>query len=301
MKLKILIKKNQLLWFIIKPFATLRARFIRIRKLKSQEAFVRSVVGGDVKLTLDNIPGTFTIQATSDIARRIIFENVYEPEVTRVLKNIIPPGGTIINIGANVGLIAAYFARIVRVNKVIAIEPNPEAFKLLLENINQNNLEDFIIPINACIGGENGVVKFTFITGKPEYSSVNGIVHPAVAKDDFQSTYIQQMPLDSVVSEATVTLVFVDVEGAEEFVFRGAENILKQHKPILFFECSDILLNKFGGSSRQLENYLQTLGYTLRNAFDATIDISHPFEGEVVARYNLMPKELLQPADKNNK
>ena len=287
MRLKNFIKSNRLLWFLIKPLAVLRARFIRFRQVKIQRAFVKSVVGGEITIKLDNIPGVFTLQATSDIARRIIFENVYEPEVTSVLESVIPPRGTVINIGANVGLFAAYFACVSKADKVIAVEPNPEAYKLLLQNIDQNNLGAVVIPVNACIGAENDAVQFTYVTGKPEYSSVNGIVHPAVAKENVQSIYIQQIPLDSVVSEPTVTLMFVDVEGAEELVFRGAENILIQHKPILFFECSHILLKKFGGSSRQLEQYLERLGYTMRNAFDPSHRITHPFEGEIMAKHNL--------------
>jgi len=57
-------------------------------------------------------------------------------------------GAIVIDVGAYVGDSAIYFA-LKGAKKVIAIEPNPEAFKEMLDNIKLNNIEDKIYPINA--------------------------------------------------------------------------------------------------------------------------------------------------------
>ena len=57
-------------------------------------------------------------------------------------------GAIVIDVGAYVGDSAIYFA-LKGAKKVIAIEPNPEAFKEMLDNIKFNNMKDKIYPINA--------------------------------------------------------------------------------------------------------------------------------------------------------
>jgi FkbM family methyltransferase len=61
----------------------------------------------------------------------------------------------IVNIGAFVGDSSIYFA-LRGAKRVIAIEPHPEAFKEMLENIRLNNLENMIIPVNAGLASKPG-------------------------------------------------------------------------------------------------------------------------------------------------
>lgn len=60
-------------------------------------------------------------------------------------------GKTIVDIGAFVGDSACYFA-LKGARKVIAIEPHPEAYEEMVENVKLNGLEDVIIPVNAGLG-----------------------------------------------------------------------------------------------------------------------------------------------------
>ena len=60
----------------------------------------------------------------------------------------------IIDIGGEVGDSALYFA-IKGAKEVIVIEPFPNNYEYLIKNINSNNFQDKIKPINAMIGGEN--------------------------------------------------------------------------------------------------------------------------------------------------
>lgn len=246
-----------------------------------------SVAGGDIVLRVSNIPGLFKMPALSDLARRIIFEGHYEPEVTKALAGLPVSRSGVVNVGANVGLIAAYFASLPgQRNRVVAIEPNPEAYDYLVQNIETNHLRDKITAVNACIGKNKGFVEFAYISGKPEYSSVGGIVHPAAVGQTVTKIQVPLLMLDEVVENAAeIGLIFVDVEGAEEQVFRGAESILINHHPVLFFECSDLLLRKFGDSSQGLDSFLSSLGYVVRNAFAPHIPVKHPFEGELLAEY----------------
>lgn len=58
---------------------------------------------------------------------------------------------TVVDVGANIGDSSIYF--IARgAKRVIAIEPFPQSFNLLIENIRINGLGDKIIPLNLAIG-----------------------------------------------------------------------------------------------------------------------------------------------------
>jgi FkbM family methyltransferase len=64
----------------------------------------------------------------------------------------------VVDVGAFVGDSAIYFA-LRGARKVIAIEPHPEAYREMLENITLNKLEDVIVPINAGLASRHGRIR----------------------------------------------------------------------------------------------------------------------------------------------
>jgi FkbM family methyltransferase len=70
---------------------------------------------------------------------------VFNEELYKILR---VAGRVVIDVGAFVGDSAIYFA-LRGARRVIAIEPHPEAFREMVENIRLNKLEEIIIPINA--------------------------------------------------------------------------------------------------------------------------------------------------------
>jgi hypothetical protein len=66
--------------------------------------------------------------------------------------------------------------------------------------------------------------------------------------------------LDDYFSESDkVTLLKIDVEGAEFAVLKGAERILRQHAPLLVFECENRHLAP--GNVQDVFSYLGGFGY----------------------------------------
>jgi len=61
----------------------------------------------------------------------------------------------VVDVGAFIGDTAIYFA-LKGARRVIAIEPHPEAYKEMLENIKLNSLESVIVPINAGLASKPG-------------------------------------------------------------------------------------------------------------------------------------------------
>ena len=63
----------------------------------------------------------------------------------------------VVDIGSFVGDTPQYFA-LKGAKSIIALEPHPEAFNVMIENIKLNNLQDRIIPINAALASRQGKV-----------------------------------------------------------------------------------------------------------------------------------------------
>ena len=248
---------------------------------------VREVVnGGSIILTPKNIGIPFEANPCSDIAIRIITTGEYEPEFTKAIQCISSRenGGTIINVGANVGIIALHLARLHSGSKVIAIEPNPEAFQALKRNIVRNGFEKQVEAVQCCAGEKKGLVQLTVIPDRSEYSSINGIVHPAVVNEKMMVVEVPMLRLDDMdFNGQNINILIIDTEGAEGGVIRGSLEIIRKYNPIIMFECEDRLLRKFGDSANGICDLLKAEGYMVRNALFTREVPTFPFEGEIVA------------------
>ena len=71
---------------------------------------------------------------------------------------------------------------------------------------------------------------------------------------------VATLTLDDYFGDADrISVLKVDVEGAELGVFAGAARILRNRKPLLVFECEGRHLN--GGRMSDVFGYLSSLGY----------------------------------------
>jgi hypothetical protein len=69
-------------------------------------------------------------------------------------------GWFVLDVGAFVGDTALYYAR--RGAFVVAVEPVPGNFELMLRNLELNpDLKSRVLPINAAVGGEDGFVELS--------------------------------------------------------------------------------------------------------------------------------------------
>ncbi|MDQ3242738.1 MAG: FkbM family methyltransferase [Gemmatimonadota bacterium] len=64
---------------------------------------------------------------------------IYEPAETALVQQLVGPGSTVLDIGANIGYYTLQFAELVGASgRVIAFEPDPANFELLARNTQLN-------------------------------------------------------------------------------------------------------------------------------------------------------------------
>jgi|SRR6516165_1626340 len=174
------------------------------------------------------------------------------------LKDLVAPGSTVVDVGANVGFFTLKFASWVgERGQVIAIEPDIENFEMLAAKVAAGGLERRVRLHQAAAAAEAGYVQLQRNELHPGDHRINfgggGIVVPAVTVDDL---------VDSAGAES-VSLVKVDVQGAEMLVLAGAKRTLANVRPALFVEVDDDALLAFGSSASALVAHVEGAGYQM--------------------------------------
>jgi len=128
----------------------------------------------------------------------------------------------LIDVGAHIGKYAVLGGRLLSGRgRVIAIEPDPENFRALENNVRLNGLTNLELRNVGC-WSQNGVLSLHKGIGNLGEHSFVEVVGPA-------SISVQVRTLDSIVSELGVDAVDVlkiDVQRAEAEVLKGASHVL---------------------------------------------------------------------------
>ena len=156
-------------------------------------------------------------------------------------------GWIVIDIGAHVGLYALKAARTVgKSGLVVAIEPDPENFRILKWNIRINRLRN-VIPLRVAVADFNGYAKLYI----DKIGKGGGSIISRVSDEFIEVICLTLDRLLEYLRLRNVDLIKIDVQGAEYMVLKGARNCLKSRLPRLIIEfhsrdlrqkCSSLLM-----------------------------------------------------------
>src|SRR5262249_28338799 len=140
------------------------------------------------------------------------------------------PGMTVVEVGANIGLLTVPFARLVAPGgKVIAFEPQRIVHQILCGNLALNALTN-VFAQNSAIGSECGC-----ITVPPIDYAQTGNFGGVSLRGRNEGESIPLLTIDSL-SLDRCDFMKIDVEGMELDVLRGAARTLARFRPILYLE-----------------------------------------------------------------
>jgi len=165
-------------------------------------------------------------KSEKDFGRTIIEHKTWEPHIIDVLSKLLKEGNTFVDIGANVGVMTFFGAKVVGSSgKVIAIEPNPDNLQLLYAGIIKNKFKQVrVLPFAA----SNKIDIFSLDGG----TSNTYLTVPEQGKD-----YVQSIKLDDVLKDLdSIDVVKIDIEGHEPYAIEGFRTLLNHHKPVVLTE-----------------------------------------------------------------
>lgn len=166
----------------------------------------------------------------------------------------------ILDVGANLGYYALHFAKAVPNGQVFCFEPDPDNFKKLSTNIDQNQFDNIHL-LNYGLGEEDG----TFYLGviDQDNTGMNSIISEK-DKETISHSTIRIKKLDDIEvfkDIKRVDIVKVDIEGYEHHFLNGAKETLMKHYPLIFMELCDEHLKRQGSSATDVILLLQDYGY----------------------------------------
>jgi FkbM family methyltransferase len=166
------------------------------------------------------------------------------------------PGDIVCDIGANKGSFVYWLSRWVGHGRVVAFEPLPDLAQRLAEVCRAIRLDNVTVEAKAVYSHSGQQELFLPLGHQPGAS----LARATVEAKNFTTLPVPLVSLDEYFEASDrIALLKIDVEGAELGVFRGAERILRQHAPLLVFECENRHLAP--GKVFDVFSYLTAFGY----------------------------------------
>jgi len=245
---------------------------------------ISSLLAEDPLIRLEEFDGVFRLPVTSDLFQRIVSTGCYEPELARIVKKYIDRDRDAIDVGANVGFFSCLMAKQIS-GKVLAVEPTDGAFERLVKNINLNRLDGRIETFKGVASDSNGKCSISVVLGREEYSSIGRIIHPSVAISEKHEIEVLAQTIDSLVALHDLNPGFmkIDTEGAEGMVLKGAMNTIRQSRPVILSEMTNVLLKDKGYTSEAIFATLKAEGYKILNPIDTTLAANPKYCSEILA------------------
>jgi len=160
----------------------------------------------------------------------------YEFNCIEYLYNIIKEGQTIIDVGAWMGPYTMFFSQIVKEHgKVIAFEPDTIAFKILKENIKENNLPN-VCAEKLLISNNNE--KVGLISRYMFGDGMSFIKSKSFLKESKREIIVNSITLDEYCKIHNIFPdgIKIDVEGSEKLVIEGCKEIINKYNPWVMLE-----------------------------------------------------------------
>ncbi len=163
-------------------------------------------------------------------------------EFDRLLSKTLQPGSVVLDVGANVGFMAAIAAS--HGATVYSFEPSPSVYPCLVETT-KANLPNKINPVQMAVGSEIGSIGFFDYAFS---ASVSHVESRGTLSDNPSNMSVPMTTLDVFVKEKgiyRVDLIKIDVEGFELDVLKGALETISEMKPAAFVEFNSFTMIAF--------------------------------------------------------
>jgi FkbM family methyltransferase len=228
----------------------------------------------------------------SHVFERACGEGVYEKQSVRLIAALVRPASVYLDVGANIGLLAIPILDYEPACQVVSFEPSPNALPYLERTARESRFRARWRIVAAATGSAPGTADFfQHDPGKGAYDSLGQTGRGGAAT----SVTVPVTTIDAewkALGRPAVSVIKMDIEGAEMLAIAGAEACLRQCRPSVLLEWRAENIAAFNCRPGALFEAAKNLDYDLFCASTLT-----PIETETALQLRMLRYEdyLLVP------
>ncbi|HEX7510321.1 MAG TPA: FkbM family methyltransferase [Chitinivibrionales bacterium] len=182
-----------------------------------------------------------------------LYKKIREHDELELLRRLIKPGDTVVDIGANIGFFTEYMAKLTGANgRVLAFEPDARNFSFLLKRISKLPA---VSAFNAALGDHDGAIDMYI---SPDLN-VDHRTYPCAEQRD--KRVVQCFALDSKEPAATIDFIKMDIQGHEYAALCGMKHSIARNPHCrILMELWPYGLKLAGASTGLVMDLLQSYG-----------------------------------------
>lgn len=192
----------------------------------------------------------FALKGDLYVTRSLELYGEFSPAETRFFEQLVQPGMTVVEVGANIGAHTVPLARRCAPGPLYAFEPQQRVFQLLCANLVQNDVAN-AIALPEAVGAEAGFVRMPLL----DYSLTGNFGGVSVLPPGAGTGVKTRLTTIDALGLAECHLIKIDVEGYEIEVLRGGRRTIARHRPMLYVE------NDRPAKQQEVISLIHKLGY----------------------------------------
>ena len=204
-------------------------------------------VGQPREITIETFNGRLTFSSKDSITgKRLFVQRSHEAqdivstvEILRREGHLTAERGTLLDVGANIGMISIAFLRYGYCRRALAFEPAPANFRLLGHNVSQNGFTERVRAFPWALSSDDGEMTLELSDRNWGDHRIRHTSEPGAYRE--QERDVIRVPvrkLDGALADARVepreiALIWLDVQGHEGHFFKGARGVLFHGIPVV--------------------------------------------------------------------
>jgi FkbM family methyltransferase len=181
----------------------------------------------------------------SVIFQRILASGVFEPEIVDALVTLAKPNSTVVDVGANIGVMSIAMLNRRHDVSVVSVECSPSTLPFLRKTHATSSHRNRWTIVEAAISNTEGEVSF-FTSGSANgaYDSLSDTGRGG----DSQEVRVLAAKLDTIwtsLGRPQVSIIKVDIEGGEFGAIESAQELISACRPIIIFEWNKVNLRAY--------------------------------------------------------
>ena len=188
-------------------------------------------------------------------------QGIFEADIVRLMQKLARPGTHVFDVGGNIGLMAAPVLQACSTCTVVSFEPSPNSLPYLRRTVSEGGCGERWVVVGRALSDVAG--ELDFAVGDAKDSLYEGFR----SADRIPSAHMVKVPVSTLdiewghLGRPNVSVMKIDVEGAEKLVLDGGRELIDACRPHLIIEWVEQYLKSFGTPAYDLLGFAQSTGY----------------------------------------